>query len=283
MVYLNWLKRRAGFTLIELLVVIAIIAILIALLVPAVQKVREAAARTQATNSCKQIALAVHGYHDVNKVCPNNWETKKASTTPAGSITGSFHFWILPYIEQTALYNQGMASSNGNSWDVTAVRVAIIPIYLDYRDPSQSNGIGAGDATSGWAVSNFADNHGVFGRPGIDWVANRRLTNFPDGTSNTIALAQKYGVCRGEGSLWAHGTWNWPWMSVFAPNVYGSPPQVAPTVANCNSQATQALVSSGSVVGLCDGSVRNVSSSVSPTSWYNALFPNDSLTPGDDF
>jgi len=283
MVYLNWLKRRAGFTLIELLVVIAIIAILIALLVPAVQKVREAAARTQATNSCKQLSLAVHGYHDVYKSCPNNWERKPSSTNGQGFVEASFHFWILPYIEQTALYNQGMASGTGYPHDIASLRTALIPIFIDGRDPSQSNGIGAGDSTSGWAVSNFADNHGVFGRPGIDWVAKRKLTNIKDGTSNTIAFAQKYGVCAGNGSLWAHGTWNWPWMSVFAPNVGTAPPQVSPTVAACNPQGTQALVSSGSIVGLCDGSVRNVSANVSPASWTAAMWPDDNAVPGDNF
>src|SRR5690349_13576782 len=89
-------RNRVGFTLIELLVVIAIIAILIALLVPAVQKVRAAAARTQCLNNLKQIALALHGYHDANKVLPSGC---KASNLLA------FHVYILPYIDQTPLYS----------------------------------------------------------------------------------------------------------------------------------------------------------------------------------
>ncbi len=260
------MRLRSAFTLIELLVVIAIIAILIALLVPAVQKVREAAARTQATNHAKQLGLACHGFHDTFKTLPGNWEGR-------GGKIASLHFWILPFIEQTPLYNLGLTTSTVYPHDLVALRSAVIPIFLDPRDTTTAAGIGVGD----WAASNFAQSHSVFGRPGVDWIAKRTLVGITDGTSNTIAFAQKYGRCGNEGSLWAHGTWNWPWMSLFAINANGSPPQSAPTQANCNPQGTQAFTTSGSVVALCDGSVRNVSTSVSAASWQAASWPTDGL------
>jgi len=103
-------QRSKGFTLIELLVVIAIIAILIALLVPAVQKVREAAARTQSINNLKQIGLAFHSYHDTIHYLPTNGTYAGNAPINTGVATnnlptsGSWAFQILPYIEQGPLF-----------------------------------------------------------------------------------------------------------------------------------------------------------------------------------
>jgi prepilin-type N-terminal cleavage/methylation domain-containing protein len=116
--------RRRGFTLIELLVVIAIIAILIALLVPAVQKVREAAARTQCQNNLKQITLASHNFHDANKKLPPGIVDHPTVASASSGFTfsapciGALAF-LLPYIEQGTVYNQlnpsPLAYQNANS------------------------------------------------------------------------------------------------------------------------------------------------------------------------
>src|SRR5438132_4820355 len=110
-------RRRGAFTLIELLVVIAIIAVLIGLLLPAVQKVREAAARSQCSNNLKQLALACHTYHDFQKTLPRNGTHHYPATShgpPEGTGCcgiGAAHWsWIariLPFIEENDLYKQG--------------------------------------------------------------------------------------------------------------------------------------------------------------------------------
>jgi prepilin-type N-terminal cleavage/methylation domain-containing protein len=101
-------RRRDGFTLIELLVVIAIIAILIGLLVPAVQKVRDAAARTQSANNLKQIGLAMHSFNDQNKSLPPTfgWRPRPTGTALAstGGAYGTGFFHILPFVEQGTIY-----------------------------------------------------------------------------------------------------------------------------------------------------------------------------------
>src|SRR6478672_2343116 len=104
-------KRRSGFTLIELLVVIAIIAILIALLVPAVQKVRDAAARTQCANNVKQLALAVHAHSDAKKFLPCGGAMDRPPfgiVPPPGSGYGgsSWFVYLLPYVEQGEVFSR---------------------------------------------------------------------------------------------------------------------------------------------------------------------------------
>jgi prepilin-type N-terminal cleavage/methylation domain-containing protein/prepilin-type processing-associated H-X9-DG protein len=175
------MQRRQGFTLIELLVVIAIIGVLIGMLLPAIQKVREAAARSQCQNNIKQIALALHNYHDVNGRFPpavvmpyaqaGNDPLTGGSANPFGP---NWAIFILPFIEQQNLYNQANLLSypgTNNLADLTSynlswrnVRGAVIKTY---RCPSDSapdvpfTDPGGAPPEPDWARGNYACNGGT--------------------------------------------------------------------------------------------------------------------------
>jgi prepilin-type N-terminal cleavage/methylation domain-containing protein/prepilin-type processing-associated H-X9-DG protein len=126
------IRRRRAFTLIELLVVIAIIAILIGLLLPAVQKIREAANRTQCQNNLKQLGLSLHNFHDVNQVFPASGWTTSGPGNPAGKYVG-WRALTLPYIEQENL--QKLYDFNSHWWEGTNPVAAAVPVKT-YQCPS---------------------------------------------------------------------------------------------------------------------------------------------------
>jgi len=206
---------RSAFTLIELLVVIAIIAILIGLLVPAVQKVREAAARSQCQNNLKQMGLAMHNYYGAYKKLPKNAYGGLAN--PAVSTIGvtwnswenfSAHYKILPYIEQQALYNafSFTVAFGTNANGAAAPMQQVVPVFIcpsakAYPRPSLNvwHGPGCNYAwSSGSSVYTGQTGAGSAGFNGLQNIyTERKLSDATDGTSNTILASE---VLSGSGN-----------------------------------------------------------------------------------
>jgi prepilin-type N-terminal cleavage/methylation domain-containing protein len=290
-------RTRVGkyaFTLIELLVVIAIIAVLIGLLVPAVQKVREAAARTQCSNNLRQLGLSVHDYASAyNGKIPGAWFPDSGGGTfgtnfGTGGPTGTMFFALLPFVEQDNVYNL----AGGNAANVAST---IIPILICPSDPSLNSNI----QRYGYASTSYSGNLLVFDPRGPGTI----VTSMPDGTSNTVIFAERYKVCAPSwggytGPAWAmhpayvgHG-WDTPvfgWHEIgggYDPSFNGGvsyPFQIAPNPAACDWRVTQGAHTGAMQVGLGDGSVRGVSTGVSQLTWSYACTPNDGNPLGADW
>jgi prepilin-type N-terminal cleavage/methylation domain-containing protein/prepilin-type processing-associated H-X9-DG protein len=299
-------SRSPGFTLIELLVVIAIIAILIGLLLPAVQKIREAANRMKCSNNLKQIGLGLHNYQSsFDKLPPmSRYDGARTGGVPSQPQGERSNLWIslLPYIEQDNVYKLSELNSPRNpsiddaATAPNALGSKTIKLYLC---PSDETNKPPATWSNGWVVSNYVANHDAFHNPNDGgWMSNWDSgqgsyqadigSTYKDGTSNTLGITEAYARCRWRdasnnivetGTLWAHETVTPDWHAMFNDwNARGAASkfQIMPNnqKGECNRFVPQQIHSSGINALFMDGSVRHIRSTVDPNAWWAALTPS---------
>ena len=303
------MPRRSAMTLVELLVVIAIIAVLIGLLLPAVQKVREAAMRMSSMNNLKQIGLASQGFADDRSgILPNLSGQGLVGGGPRnGALGASLFVAIMPYLEQGNLYQQYLNGTNGLSSNY------VLRTYMSPADPTL--------ATAYPGAASYAANAQVFADD------PRMPLTFADGTSNTIAFAEHYAVrCKTTIFFWFadlpsylpngvidhraafadNGPAVWSsydpyFFSTIAyefndayPATSGNPPtsagsipgltfQVSPRVSDCDPLLAQTPHHSGMLAAMGDGSVRTLSPGIAPTTYWGLVTPAGGEVLGSDW
>jgi prepilin-type N-terminal cleavage/methylation domain-containing protein len=311
---------KNAFTLIELLVVIAIIGVLVALLLPAVQKVREAANRAKCLNNLRQLGISVHNYHDSFAVLPAlyNGPNDYTSTAPRSNP----FYAILPFIEEGNLLlsadDQAPVNGGNASFDFLHIRDRVIRLFRCPSDTSADIDTGGG-LIAGYAASSYAANYQVFGDPDAGDIHNpptqdnmlgrpRIPASFPDGTSSTILFAEKFGRCPDPensgygGCLWADGSW--PTASLTYMPMFGYGNRAGTVGYRTNMERGAGIVGPASkfqvkpaqcspylgqtahdamLTCLADGSGRACLASMNAATWWEACTPNGGEVLGPDW
>jgi prepilin-type N-terminal cleavage/methylation domain-containing protein/prepilin-type processing-associated H-X9-DG protein len=300
-------RRTRGFTLIELLVVIAIIAILIGLLVPAVQKVREAANRTTCVNNLKQMSLATVNCADAHesKLPPSIGVYPGVANQVAFNSNGGTFLHILPYIEQDNVFKGSLRNPDPDG------RNGANPTYSQWTGEVQNSFIKTYSCPSDASIirqyggrSSYAINGQIFKFNYAGWsnCPFRYPAQIPDGTSNTIFYTEKLQQtfnCTGCCNNYRDNFWP-DWGPIISSQDCSEPsgpaalfqtdcnklvanPAVGQQTSICDGNRASSPHSGGINTALGDGSVRFVSSGVSPVTWWSAMTPGGAEVLGSNW
>ncbi len=275
-------RHVRGFTLIELLVVIAIIAVLIGLLLPAIQKIREEAARTQSRNNLKQMTLALQNCNYTYRKMPacSGWFPRQGQYNKTPAQHGTLFYFLLPFLEQTNLYNSVTNRSQDCYYQV-------VKLFIAPGDPSMpSNYLPDGYRGGISYAANyfvFGDEMGGYGIPKTLDGAASIPDSIPDGVANTVAFGERLTNCTG---LYPRAWGRDEPQSPYSPYVFTlqSLPGFDPNyLRTCNPYGYDMFSSGIILVGLMDGSVRSVTRGISLQTWSSALLPDDRKPLGPDW
>lgn len=304
-------RKPPGFTRAEVLVVVVIAVLIIGLLLPGVQKVRVTGNRDHCRSRLKQIVLAVLNYASANEDKLPNLMTNNAAAPSVQPCRGTILFHLLPYFELDSLYKKLQAT--GDSVPIAAFSPSDEMKVKSFQCPTDP-GIAAGltlGGDPGWGASSYAANYLLFGTEIVDvvngethysaYASKYRIDKIPDGSANTIMFAEKsasyaagtVNACTWHGwstvtptpgdvpAKWTRGpvfgyTNNWADLSAGYPLPQFNPAPYTASTGNLPVwDKVQGYHSGGILIGLADGAVRVVGSSISNPTWTYLVCPAD--------